>query len=41
MFLLGSAELGPDKWSPDIFIRLINEGYGNRARRLIAEVHKS
>jgi len=37
-FRLSGAELGPDKWSPDVFIRLIRERYGARSRRLIAEV---
>jgi len=37
-FRLGNSELGPDKWSPDVFLRLIKQRYGNRARSLISEV---
>jgi glycosyltransferase involved in cell wall biosynthesis len=38
-YRLGSAEIGPDKWSPDLFIRVIRERYGVRARGLIADIH--
>jgi hypothetical protein len=37
-FRLSDSDLGPDKWSPDVFIRLIRERYGARAQKLIAEV---
>jgi hypothetical protein len=38
-YRLSNDHLGPDKWSPDIFIQLIKDRYGARARGLIAEVH--
>ncbi len=38
-YRLSGSELGPDKWGPDIFVRLIRERYGARARGLIAEIH--
>jgi glycosyltransferase involved in cell wall biosynthesis len=37
-FRLSDSDLGPDKWSPDVFIRLIRHRYGARAQKLIAEV---
>jgi glycosyltransferase involved in cell wall biosynthesis len=37
-FRLSDPDLGPDKWSPDVFIRLIRERYGARAQQLIAKV---
>jgi glycosyltransferase involved in cell wall biosynthesis len=37
-FRLSSAELGPDKWSPDVFLRLIEERYRSRASGLLREV---
>jgi glycosyltransferase involved in cell wall biosynthesis len=37
-FRLSSAELGPDKWSPDVFIRLIKQRYRSRARGLLREI---
>jgi glycosyltransferase involved in cell wall biosynthesis len=40
-FRLGSSELGPDKWSPEVFFRLIRQRYGNRARALISEVRNN
>ena len=40
-FRLSSPEIGPDKWNPKVFLRLIRERYGERARGLIAEIHSS
>ena len=40
-FRLGSSELGPDKWSPEVFFRLIRQRYGNRARSLISEIRNN
>jgi glycosyltransferase involved in cell wall biosynthesis len=40
-FRLSSPEIGPDKWNPKVFLRLIRERYGSRARGLIAEIHGS
>jgi glycosyltransferase involved in cell wall biosynthesis len=37
-FRLSDSDLGPDKWSPDVFIRLIRQRYGARAQKLIADV---
>jgi glycosyltransferase involved in cell wall biosynthesis len=37
-YRLSGGELGPDKWSPDIFIQLVRRRYGARARGLISEV---
>ncbi len=37
-FRLSNPEVGPDKWSPKVFLRLIEERYGVRARGLVAEV---
>jgi glycosyltransferase involved in cell wall biosynthesis len=37
-FRLGNPELGPDKWSPEVFFRLLRLRYGGRARQLITEV---
>jgi glycosyltransferase involved in cell wall biosynthesis len=37
-FRLSNPEVGPDKWSPKVFFRLIEERYGVRARGLVAEV---
>jgi glycosyltransferase involved in cell wall biosynthesis len=37
-FRMSSGELGPDKWSPDIFISLIRKRYGRRVDGLIAEI---
>jgi len=39
-FRMGSAELRPDKWSPEVFIRLMRERYGARARGLLAEIRR-
>jgi len=40
-FRLGDSELGPDKWSPEVFIRLIRGRYGNSAQSLISEVRNA
>lgn len=40
-FRVSDPEIGPDKWNPKVFLRLIKERYGSRARRLIDEIHTS
>jgi len=40
-FRLSSPEIGPDKWNPRVFLRLIKERYGARARGISAEIHAS
>jgi len=40
-FRSSNPELGPDKWNPKVFLRLIQERYGERARGLIGEVRAS
>jgi glycosyltransferase involved in cell wall biosynthesis len=37
-FRMSSEELGPDKWSPEVFTSLIRKRYGRRANGLIAEI---
>jgi glycosyltransferase involved in cell wall biosynthesis len=37
-FRLSSPDLGADKWSPNVFISLIRERYGARAKHLLTEV---
>jgi glycosyltransferase involved in cell wall biosynthesis len=37
-FRMSNPEVGPDKWSPKVFFRLIEERYGARAHGLLAEV---
>jgi glycosyltransferase involved in cell wall biosynthesis len=38
-FRQSGPEFGPDKWRPQIFVRLIRERYRARARPLIAEIN--
>jgi glycosyltransferase involved in cell wall biosynthesis len=37
-YRLAADETGPDKWSPDVFIKQIRQRYGARSHNLVAEV---